>query len=59
MNKFGQQLHGLLYDHQPRLIESLMLNTICIVIKPEVAGETLMGDWTLRAQVQFLFPTGG
>ena len=28
-------------------------------IKPEVAGETLMGDWTLRAQVQFLFPTGG
>jgi hypothetical protein len=28
-------------------------------IKPEVAGENLMGDWTLRAQVQFLFPTGG
>ena len=29
------------------------------VVKPEVAGQTLIGDWTFRAQVQFLFPTGG
>jgi hypothetical protein len=29
------------------------------VVKPEIAGETLFGDWTFRAQVQFLFPTGG
>ncbi|WP_038004426.1 neuromedin U [Synechococcus sp. W2B2] len=28
-------------------------------VKPEVAGQTLIGDWTFRAQVQFLFPTGG
>ena len=28
-------------------------------VKPEIAGETLFGDWTFRAQVQFLFPTGG
>jgi len=28
-------------------------------IKPEIAGETLMGDWTFRLQAQFLFPTGG
>ena len=28
------------------------------VIKPEVAGEKLIGDWTIRTQVQFLFPTG-
>jgi hypothetical protein len=27
-------------------------------VKPEVAGQTLIGDWTFRAQVQFLFPTG-
>lgn len=29
------------------------------VVKPEVAGQTLMGDWTFRAQVQFLFPKRG
>ena len=29
------------------------------VVKPEVLGQTLIGDWTFRAQVQFLFPTGG
>lgn len=28
-------------------------------VKPEVLGQTLIGDWTFRAQVQFLFPTGG
>ena len=28
------------------------------VVKPEIAGETLFGDWTFRAQVQFLFPAG-
>jgi len=28
------------------------------VVKPEVRGQTLFGDWTFRAQVQFLFPTG-
>ena len=28
-------------------------------VKPEVMGQTLIGDWTFRAQVQFLFPTGG
>ena len=28
------------------------------VVKPEIAGETLLGDWTFRLQVQFLFPTG-
>ena len=26
-------------------------------IKPEVGGEELMGDWTIRTQVQFLIPT--
>ena len=29
------------------------------VVKPEVAGQTLLGDWTIRAQVQFLFPKRG
>ena len=29
------------------------------LLKPEFAGETLSGDWTIRTQVQFLFPTGG
>ena len=28
-------------------------------VKPEVAGQTLLGDWTIRAQVQFLFPKRG
>ena len=28
------------------------------VVKPEIAGEALIGDRTFRAQVQFLFPTG-
>lgn len=28
-------------------------------VKPEVAGQILIGDWTFRAQVQFLFPAGG
>ena len=28
-------------------------------VKPEVAGEELLGDWTVRAQVQFLFPKRG
>jgi len=26
-------------------------------IKPEIGGEELMGDWTIRTQVQFLIPT--
>ena len=29
------------------------------VVKPEVGGQTLLGDWTIRAQVQFLFPKRG
>ncbi len=29
------------------------------VVKPEIAGEEILGDWTIRTQVQFLFPTGG
>ena len=29
------------------------------LVKPEVAGQTLLGDWTIRAQVQFLFPKRG
>ena len=29
------------------------------VVKPEIAGQTLTGDWTFRLQAQFLFPTGG
>jgi hypothetical protein len=28
-------------------------------IKPEVGGEELMGDWTIRTQVQFLIPSAG
>ena len=28
-------------------------------VKPEIKGQTLLGDWTIRAQVQFLFPAGG
>ena len=28
-------------------------------VKPEMAGQTLLGDWTIRAQVQFLFPKRG
>ncbi|WP_413331226.1 neuromedin U [Synechococcus sp. WH 8017] len=35
------------------------LSAYCNAVKPEVAGQTLIGDWTFRAQVQFLFPTGG
>ncbi|MEC8441765.1 MAG: neuromedin U [Cyanobacteriota bacterium] len=26
-------------------------------VKPEIGGEELMGDWTIRTQVQFLIPT--
>lgn len=29
------------------------------LVKPEVAGQSLLGDWTIRAQVQFLFPKRG
>tara|TARA_B100000073_G_scaffold245264_1_gene205810 strand:+ start:801 stop:1757 length:957 start_codon:yes stop_codon:yes gene_type:complete len=29
------------------------------LVKPEIAGEVLAGDWTLRFQFQFLFPAGG
>ena len=29
------------------------------LVKPEIGGETLAGDWTFRLQAQFLFPTGG
>ena len=29
------------------------------LVKPEISGETLAGDWTFRLQAQFLFPTGG
>ena len=28
-------------------------------IKPEIGGEELMGDWTIRTQVQFLIPSTG
>ena len=28
-------------------------------VKPEVGGQELLGDWTFRAQVQFLFPKRG
>ena len=26
-------------------------------IKPEIGGEEIMGDWTIRTQIQFLIPT--
>ena len=28
-------------------------------VKPEIGGEELMGDWTIRTQIQFLIPTSG
>ena len=27
-------------------------------IKPEIGGEELLGDWTIRTQIQFLIPAG-
>lgn len=29
------------------------------VVKPELGGKTFLGDWTIRTQVQFLFPKRG
>lgn len=28
-------------------------------VKPEIGGEELMGDWTIRTQIQFLIPASG
>lgn len=28
------------------------------VVKPEIGGEELLGDWTIRTQIQFLIPAG-
>lgn len=28
-------------------------------VKPEIGGEELLGDWTIRTQIQFLIPTAG
>ncbi|MCP4798541.1 MAG: neuromedin U [bacterium] len=29
------------------------------IVKPKILGEELMGDFTIRTQIQFLFPTSG
>ena len=49
----------------PRTIVSLLqsinasLSAYYNAVKPEVGGQELLGDWTFRAQVQFLFPKRG
>ena len=36
---------------------NMSLHAYYNAIKPEIGGEELMGDWTIRTQVQFLIPT--
>ena len=37
-------------------VEQISLEGYYNVVKPSVAGEKLLGDWTIRTQWQVLFP---